>query len=517
MAQAGTEGAFSWAALSAGNDSAKGQASDEARTLARALAAQSVVFDKEAEALDLEDRLEAIYGTIWPAQPLEGYGLHSSLGAFLVTKVAVGLVPAVRKGLRKEALKAKGILHALEEHGVAEPTGISMLGAFAGVPPDFKGSDQGLTTSLLAGLAERTLTRAERDRALAQVAYSPRCLTRLSSAAALLAQIRDLLPVLPPAALGARFTAMMAALSFGLPERALELDDPSDDDLPLLTVRELAQVVLALSRAERPQLSNEGLALPQIAPPRAPKPHEADALFGGGNTDAAFRDAFFQEKDRSEDVLEIVEERADPTSGRPTLPLEAGSLPRPTRFGDGPRLRDDELAAFVERLEGARGGRRTSWLGLKLLKPAPTVLPIPTPPDEQTLSDQPDAVLRALFPPIRAVLRAIVQAAEGRPPTEVSLSSAGDLEWAMRRAEALALVVRGELEAAERAVEGLPAGASPEARWAADRLLRFGQREPEPVSAEEARPMAAALVADLAHQLGRTLAGTVPASAEAEL
>lgn len=215
-------------------------------------------------------------------------------------------------------------------------------------------------------------------------------------------------------------------------------------------------------------------------------------------------------------MLEIVEERADPTSSRPKVPLEAGSVPRPARFGDGPRMREDELAAFVARLEAARGGRHGSWLGLKLLKPAATVVPIPTPPDEALLSEQPEAALVALFPPIRAVLRAVVQAAEGRPPTEVSLGAAGDLEWAMRRAEALALVVRGELEAAERAAQGLPAGASPEARWAGDRLLRFGQRDPEPVSAEEARPMAAALVRDLAHQLGRTLAGTVPAELEAE-
>lgn len=510
MAQAGTEG--SWSALAAGHESAKTQANTEVRTLARALAAQSVVFDKEAEALDLEDRLEAIHGSIWPAQPLEGYGLHSSLGAFLVTKVAVGLVPSVRKGLRKEALKPKAILHALFEQGVAEPTGLSMLGTFSAAPLDFKPIDQGLSSSLLAGLAERTLTKAERERALAQVAVSPRCLSRFASAAALLAQIRGLLPVLPPAALGSRFTAMMAALAFGLPERALELDDRDEQSVDLLTLRELAHAMAALGRAERPSFTNEpGLVVPPSAPPLAPKPHEADALLDGGNTDAAFQDAFFQERERSEDVLDIVEERVERPHGPPKTPVEAGTLPRPARFGEGPRLREDELERFAARLEEARGGSRTRWLGLGLLKPSPRVLPIPTPPDERFLTEQPEAVLLSLFPPIRSVLRSVVHAAEGRPPTPASVAAAGDLEWVMRRAETLAMVVRGDLTGAERAAQGLPPGASPEARWAADRRLRFGEREAEPVAAEEARPMAAGLVADLAHQLGRTLAGTIPA------
>ena len=71
-------------------------------------------------------------------------------------------------------------------------------------------------------------------------------------------------------------------------------------------------------------------------------------------------------------------------------------------------------------------------------------------------------------------------------------------------------IVRGELEVAKAAVDAMPPEAAPERRWAKDRLIRYEGREQVHVTPDEARPAAAALVSDLAMQLARTIAGTLP-------
>ena len=104
---------------------------------------------------------------------------------------------------------------ALVEHGLDELTAQSVLGDWAAVRADFVGNTDGLATSVIAGLAERTLARRERDDALSQVAYSPRCLARLASTCNLLAAVRAILPELPPGEMGARFVSSVASISFG--------------------------------------------------------------------------------------------------------------------------------------------------------------------------------------------------------------------------------------------------------------------------------------------------------------
>jgi hypothetical protein len=173
--------------------------------------------------------------------------------------------------------------------------------------------------------------------------------------------------------------------------------------------------------------------------------------------------------------------------------------------------------------------------------PAATVLPIALPPDERmvqiVLSPDPKskdvtervpaAVLMALetfprsgspldavLPPVRGALRAILKALDGHGPTEEAIKSAGDLRWVLLRARALARIVDGDLEEAVSALSGLPEGSAPESTWAQDRLRRY--RRSVRARSEEARTLAAGLIADLGHQLGRTIAGTVPQEHKAE-
>ena len=104
----------------------------------------------------------------------------------------------------------------------------------------------------------------------------------------------------------------------------------------------------------------------------------------------------------------------------------------------------------------------------------------------------------------------VAGAAEGRVPAVSDVEEAGDLAWVVRRARALGLLVQGDPQSAVEAAQPHAPEEAPELRWASDLLVRYVGRVPAPVGPEEARPAAAALVADVAHQLSRTLAGTVP-------
>ncbi|MCK6544324.1 hypothetical protein L6R52_00495, partial [Myxococcota bacterium] len=95
---------FSWTGLGRGGLDVEAGAKREALELARALAAQTIVLDKDAIADQLPDRARVITETMWPSSPLAGYGLHSSLGAYAVAKVAVGWAPSGIIGLRHEPL-----------------------------------------------------------------------------------------------------------------------------------------------------------------------------------------------------------------------------------------------------------------------------------------------------------------------------------------------------------------------------------------------------------------------------
>lgn len=533
---------FRWSTLQRGTEGAETSAEDEAREIARALTAHSIVVDPEAVPEEYDDRFGAILQIVWGDDPISGYGLHASLGAYLVAKVAVGMVPAGHTGLRHEPLRASGIENVLVDHGLDRATAQSIIGEFQAVSADFRGSKAGLDPSRLAGLAERTLSREERTAALSQVAYSPRCLSRLAATASLLAATRAILPVLPPKDLGPRLAIAATALALGRADRVLALYGARAEHLALTTFIELATAREQLGRGASLELDDDAFVLAPPLQGSALKPHEADAALEGDGATDILDEAFdtSANRDDEDDVLEIVEERIDPDAGVQSA-VTPQSAPRAPRWGatDAP-IDEADLERWRDRLvaNATLAATRGALLGLKPAPLASTVAPTMLPPDERILrraaiEDDEEAQEKteridlaailseqrvtldgtpydALYPPVRGLLRAAAAAADGHAPSESALKDAGDLAWAVARIRALALVVRGELAGARDVVAALGDGAAPEGRWAKDRLIRYADEAAEPVPPEHARPAAAALVEDLAQQLCRTMAATVP-------
>jgi hypothetical protein len=524
---------FDLGGLSRREPSAVADATAQAEELVRALAALGVIIDKDAVVEEVDARARALLATLWPERPLDGYQLHGSLGAYAIAKVAVAMVPAGSGALRHEPLKRTMLVHHLVEGGAEEATVASVLGDWAGASADFVAEPRGLDVSRLAGLAERTLTRSERDLALAQVAWSPRCLARFAATLQLLAATRRLLPLFPSSILGHELGIAAAGLALGRPERVLELLGARAERGILLAFRELAAAQWALARREAAQLEPAPeLSLPEFEPRTA----RADAPVVDGAERAS--------EDDEDDVLQVVEERiaASASADLPRM-FEPAAEPRPAQWAEVPPLSSEHLSNWKAARADAVSvtARRRTLLGLALLAPPPTSLPVPIPPDVRVLAshfgpdDEPgneptqriswpptDATMaaavraarpdpvEALAPPVRAALRAVVAAAEGLAPSAAAVALSGDLSWVLARARALALVSRGDLAGAREALSGVPDDAAPEGRWARERALRAGSHPAEPVSPEEARAAAAALVGDLAHQLARTIAGTVP-------
>jgi hypothetical protein len=483
---------FAWGDFARGAPHARAEAAAEAAELARALAAHEVVMDRDAVIAELPARERALLEAIWPDAPAEGYRMHASLGAFLVARVAVGMVPAGAGALRHEPLRRGQVVHHLVEAGIDEATVTSVVGDWEACPPGFAPDPRGLDVSRIAGLAERTLTRRERDGALSQVAWSPRCLARFTAALGLLAAIRAVLRVLPPAPLGPDVAVASAALAVGRPERVLELLGARAERALHAALRELAAAQWALGHLEVPPLGDDvGGPVPALeAPSAAAAPGEAPVPAGG---------------DEGDDVLEMVEERI----AAPAASAAVSSGP-PT-WGGRPAPGPERLEAWGARTAAATlAARRGQLLGL-VVPPRPATVPEAlAPPDADALGLDLDALgaADALAPPVRGALRAIVAAAEGLAPTGEAVASAGGLEWPLRRARALALLTAGDLDAARLLFEGGAEASAPEARWARERALRFGGRQAPRLDASESRPAAAALVADLAHQLLATIAGT---------
>lgn len=503
-----------WSQLGQREPSALAQAQSEARDIARVLAAHALAQESDAVMQEFEGRLEMLAQTVWPEDPLAGYGLHSSLGAYVVARVAVEWVPAAKQSLRHEPLRRDGLLRALMAQGVAPTTAEAIVGPWLGVEPGFKGEKKGLATSLIAGLGERTLTSGEREQALSQIAVSPRCLMRVASTCHLLDAVKNLLPVLPPESMGAAALAGMTALIIGRPERVREILSATDVALSQRTLLELAEAQAELSAGRSVSFEDDELVV-HLPAERPMSPAEADdqlaeshTLVDGGS-------------DGDEDVLEIVEERFDSEEGFmapiPDVP------PRAPTWDLIPDIAEDRLRKYREDCAQILGAVSPRALGLPRTTKHPPSLPIAVPPDPRLVLDALDGgldprtlsiavdggVFGPLFPPVRSVLRAIVAAAEGRVPSEAAITAAGDLTWAVRRARALGLIVNGDFKAAADAVGGMPEHAAPEGRWAKNLRTRFEGREAHQVGADEARPAAAALVYDLVQQLGRTLSGCI--------
>lgn len=475
-------------------------AREEAVALARAIVAQATLGDPDAELEELGERLEAELEVIWPEEaPVEGYELHSSLGALLVARAALELVPSGRRSLRRKPLDRAGMIAALVKQGVDGAAAEATIGDWQEVWPDFSARPEGLSAAMIAGLSERSLTRKERDQALCQVAYSPRCLVRLAASCNLLGTVRALLASQPPAALGDAALLANAAVALGVPGRGLEL--LAQPEAPTLRQQARWELLFAqqeLSEGRAPALPED----PWVRLPAEGGPAEGEE---GAEED-------------EDDVLEMVEEGAP-----------APSMILPPRWGLSPEetASAEEIEAWNARRRAAGGmlSQRGSLLGV-LPGPQPlTVRPQPLGPDLRLMRQRAEggeeaseaealilegAEAELLLPPLRGAIRMVVAAAEGRLPPPSALSQSGGYGWLVQRAQALAHVVQGELQAAERAAWDLGPGGSPELRWAQDRLARFGSRKPAPVEPAEARQMAAGLVADLHLQLALSVAATTP-------
>lgn len=483
-----------WKGLRAGDPEATACAREEAAELARAIVAHALLADPDAELAELPERLESELEILWPeGDPCQGYELESSFGAYLIARSALELVPSGRRALRHTPLDRAGMIAALIKQGVDEDAARATLGDWQEVWPDFQARSAGLSISALAGLAERSLGRTERDRALCQIAYSPRCLMRLSASLNLLATVRAVLGGLPPAAAGESALIATAGVLLGAPDRALELLADEDHVLCNVARRELLEAQLALSEGRAPELPEDALL-------RLPVEGEAAA----------------EGEEDEDDILEMVEEGA-----------ETVAQLIPPRWGLSPeeQVEAEQIEAWQARRRAAGSllSQRGSLLGLSPARSQLTLRPSPLGPDIRLLHERldPGAQLpetdprqegkeaELLMPPLRGAIRLAAAAAEGQLPSAAALSQSGCYEWLVLRAQALAHVVRGELDPAVQAASTLGA-AAPELRWAEARRTRFGGRAPAPVEPAEARRMAAGLIADLHVQLARSLAATTP-------
>src|SRR5204862_5613253 len=126
-------------------------------------------------------------------------------------------------GLRHEPLSREGLLEDLLELGVSRERALAVIGDWQRIDPGFAPDPMGLDVSRIAGLAECSLTARERSRALSQIAYSARCLSRLASTINVLSVLRMVLPVLPPEQMGAKELTAFFAIALEQPDRALAL------------------------------------------------------------------------------------------------------------------------------------------------------------------------------------------------------------------------------------------------------------------------------------------------------
>src|SRR5262245_6828959 len=100
---------FDWPGVGRKDEAATRQARAEAHELARALAAHSIAVERDAVVEEFAERVKTFEVTLWPFDALAGYKLHSSLGAYLVARVAVGMVPSGSHALRHEPLRREGL------------------------------------------------------------------------------------------------------------------------------------------------------------------------------------------------------------------------------------------------------------------------------------------------------------------------------------------------------------------------------------------------------------------------
>lgn len=515
----------------------------EAHELARALAAQAVALAPDAEPREYAERLVTLERTVWPEAPLDGFLLESSLGAYLVARVAMQWAPPTSVHLREVPLAAEGLLMALRDQGLDARVATTLVGDWAGVPEGFVPEASGLDANRLAGLAEGGLTRAERHRALAQLAHSPRCTARFVAVSQALAHVRTVLPSLPPTRLelGHGYVPAAAALMLGRPDRTLDLLGYRPDQPALLALAELARAELSLARGE-PILAEDDPSL--VLPPAEPA---RPSLVPRGTSMPAL-------PAEDDDVLEVVEENIHSASTGAMSLLPTSDLVSP---GAGPRVPGwasfDEGVVFdapflahwrsARRAHASVAARLPRVLGLVRAPGSPTRPPVALPPeprvlieliqreglaaDEASSNANTDRIDLGLFhamqegrsaamaspepqcAAVRAVLRAISGAIEGFAPTEDAVARAGDLEWALARARALALGAAGDLAGAEAAAARLGGPLPLELRWVEARKRRYEGRAAPAAPISEVRRVALPLVRDLAEAFVGSVSGAL--------
>lgn len=395
-----------------------------------------------------------------------------------------------------------------------------VVGNWPACDPGFTADVAGLEPSVLAGLAERSLTPDEAKAALSQVASSNRDLFRLAACLNLTRGVRQLLAVLPSdEAVGAEVAGALALLATGRPERALETLPDAVTGPGAQTVRELASAWLAWA-------SGESIALPGLDPsPVVAQPAELSAASErsadaapGTSAGLSGEDAAEEESADEDDVLEILEERVD---GEGEVASSVG--PSPWRGGASPEVPDgwprDPLARCASPWAslGEAQAPALAWdtvLGLAPQRSDDRGAPLPADPRFGPFEDVPEgSSLDAFLVPARWALRVVAAGAEGEVWSEGAPASARGLQWVVARATALAELGAGRWEAALAALDGMSEAEAPERGWIESRRIRYRGRLAERLEPAERRAMATTLVADLGRALARTLAGEPATSA----
>jgi len=528
-------------ALKAGVSSAVVAVDREREALAHAVTAQLMVTDEQSDAGAFSAHLDRVRAGLWPEDPLDGYGRHSSIGAYLVCRHALEALALEEITLREDPMateQLREILEDVDDHIWLD----GLFEAWTNVSESFVARSEGLSVSELAGLAESALTLSDKHKCLSQLSFSASCASRLLEARKAVRNTQQVLSIIPSSDddLGAGYVLAMAALAMHLPERALELTEQDPPDFHLgSALQEIARAQAALLAGESGTLADDP-ALPSIV--FEPVALSETAVVAEAAEDMEAEDAY----DDEEAILEIVEDVAE----NPENEAAASSVPllRPPTWRSTNDLEviidEDNLRLWSTARQERQSvyGQLGDVLGLSVPDDGRRLAGIP--PDMLTISkmfeqnsEPPDPSLAEtervdvaeflksqredlgcysvapLLQIVRVCLRAITTSAEGLIPSSEFLACSGDAHATLARARRLALLANGRLEEASRVLGVMDSQTLDELKFELIAKFRFDGRyeqlpaEFELLSRTRARQVAASMVSDLALALGRTIAG----------
>ena len=500
-----------WPALRKAGPESMEAASEQAYEIARAIAIETLAVDQDSVLAELSQRVEYLCRASWPDEPLDGYELQSSLGGFIVARLAVAWVPSGQIGLRHSALDREGMLRALEAQGVSEVMARRVIGDWLGPTPGFVGNIAGLPTGLLAGLAERSLTKKERTSALDQIAVSGRDLRRLCAVLLLNRTIRQLLAVLPDKAFGLEFSGLLALVATGHAERVVPLvTEEHAKDLSLKTVNELAIAIQTLRLGQVPQFDEDDWVC------SSPKPQalayaiedEQQESFAEIQDDSGL-DVEQENAADSAPVISSLDLPVDEKDEKPNAEVTSEDFDDSAVSWQGKSGTDIVKNAWQKLYETlSLAVRRGALLGLLPEIPnhdewlvAPDALW-----DRRPSSNSTPSIADPFLTPVRGAVRMLLAALEGEVPTLADIENAGPLRWFVIRCAALAHIKNAQFVEAQELLRGWPMQCV-ELRWVEALLMRQQHNEVIQVDAQELRQAGAQLIEDLAVAVGRTLTG----------